>query len=298
MNKVLIGISLVLAGLAGWLSWAGYMQRARQEALRVELAATRKAIEVLAADLQESRHRTAAFQAKVNQLTMVLTNSTAELSAVRQRLHDLEFQRNAPAAVLASAPKDAITQRLLNECAPTVTVTTNAQGREERRVVFATLFGPASQVLGRDLEFSATYGRRVAFKETASARRMAFDVDEIHPFALAHLGIDPDEQKLRQMQQDSLWRQVEAVGLQLAAEEQQKREVQRAVAEAARAEERKQLAEQQKRQDELELERQRLQNEAVRADAAMRAADAAILRALNPPPVIIGAPVRVWGRVQ
>ena len=172
-----------------------------------------------------------------------------------------------------------------------MTVTTNASGRETRTLVFKTLYGNNSQVLGRDLEYSAVYGRRVAFKEAGSAQRVAFDVDDLHPYVLAHLGLNAEEQKQRQAQQDEVWRRVAATDLQIAAETEARREAKRAAAEAARIEGEKQMAQQRAAAFQQEMQRRAMENDALRAEAKLRAADAAMLQALTPPPTYFVNPI-------
>lgn len=280
----LVWLSFLLVILAVALAWVGHRQRQDGRGLSLRLDEAQKALASNELVLLQTRQTAQALETKVGQLTMVLTNQTAELSAARTQIRDLETRSPHPPNAIAAAPKDEETQRFIAACAPSVTVVTNATGGSTRLCVFQALYGRNGEVLGRDLEFSAVYGRRVAFKEVLSLRRLAFDVDELHPFVLAHLGVSAEGQKQYQARQDELWRRMEAAGLKTAAEEQARREARKAAEDAARVEAEKLLAEQRQREHEQEMQRRAMENESLRAEAAMRSADAAMIRALTPPP--------------
>lgn len=288
---LLAWLALLLIILVVALAWLGHAQRQEGRSLSSRLDQAQRALASNELVLRQTRQTAQALEAKVGQLIMVLTNQTAELSAARTQIRDLETRAPHPPDAIALAPKDEQTQRFVAACAPTVSVVSNATGGPSRLCLFKTLYGRNGEVLGRDLEYSAVYGRRVAFKEVISSRRLAFDVEELHPYVLAHLGINADGQKQYQARQDELWRRMEAAGLKSAAEEQSRREARKAAEDAARIEAEKLLAEQRQREHEQEMQRRAMENESLRAEAAMRSADAAMIRALtpppNPPPIII-----------
>ena len=76
--------------------------------------------------------------------------------------------------------------------------------------VFEALYGRNFKVLGTNLEYSATYGRRVCFKEVKSGRPVAFDVDQLHPKVLEELEIDAAAQRNLQSRQDAAWARSDA----------------------------------------------------------------------------------------
>lgn len=289
MNKLLIAIVAVLLLAVVGVTWAFTAQKRANRQLAAQIAAANQATTGQKAALEKSRQTVEALEYKITRLIMMLTNSTMELVDTRQRLQELEA-RAAVGNMLHSPSTDGSDADPASALAPSLVVRTNASGGEQRVALFATLYGTNGLVLGHNLEYSGVYGRRAAFKESASTRRVAFDVDQLHPHVLAHLGINADAQKQRHARQEALWRRVEAEGLRLAAEQAAKREAQRAAAEAARREEEKLLAEQMQREFEWEMQMRAIEDDAIRADAAMRAADAAMFEAFEPPPSFLESP--------
>jgi len=247
--------------------------------LRKDLAATQQYLGISRVALTNATATIEAVQSKTAQLTTVLTNSTAQLAAARARIQQLEslIAMNAASAAAASGTAARDTLKYAPRIAPTTSLDTYAAGQI---VFFTNLYGKNDQVLARNVECTGVYGRKVAFKESDSSRRMAFDVEDIHPAILAHLSISADTQKSLQTQQDLAWSRLQTAQISQAAIEEQDRK-------ARQAEEARERAAWAEKQFERDMQVWALQNDAARADATMRAADAAIIQALNPAPAVL-----------
>lgn len=260
-------------------------EAARQVAeMRLKLKNTEKALEATKEAVKTQEASSRALQGKIQQLTEVLTNSTAQLRTARERIAAYEAieqsrlaQEEEQKAAAAQSPTESVP-------APTV-LRTNLLGTMEKLIIFPALLTRSGQTIASNVQYSATYGRRVVFVFPDLQRR-AFDIDDLHPEILAHLGINTEEIKRFAAQKEqreqafmASWFQQAAVknaeAKKLAAER-------KAAAEKAAAEEIR-LAEEQRRQEFNEwVQLQALENDRMRAEAAVQEADAAIMDALAP----------------
>ncbi len=228
--------------------------------------------------LKDAEETAKQMESKLNQMTQVLTNLAARLQdatvelkeneAKSQALREAGGQEESKERLLAALPKP---QKVVRSGTPSW--------------LFPQLLNTNGRVLAVNAEYSATYGRRIAFKYE-NGDRGVYDVDELHPGVLRTLGVDPEAAKQRQAEKDAAAARKKAAELQAyqefyeemrgrQGEFQQKWERQR--------QEQARLAETQ-RQNQLneQLRIQAAENDRLRAEAAMRAADAAMVQALNP----------------
>jgi hypothetical protein len=255
MKRVLVIINIFLlaavACLCGWLA----VERSNHRRLAQSLARANQMVNELQAAREKTNEVHEACRARIGELTRSFNSAADQLIAMSLRVRELEGRANAESSPSAAGLPPAASQEGSSLSATQAAPARGAIPPGPR--FFETLYGTNHQVLGRNLEFSAVYGRRVAFKETGSSRRMAFDVDQLDPGVLADLGIDAAAQKALHLRQEKAWQQAEAASLALAvAEEQRRREQQAAREEAER-----------KRQEQLQAQAAR---EAAEAEAQAR----------------------------
>ena len=291
MNKaVMIGLVALLPVLGGVGGWR-FASRHSNQRLQQHLAESQRLLNAKDAALARNAQALATLESKVSQMTLVLTNSTAHLEAAQRRVQELTAQLalavTPPAPSVAPSPKEGQPRHPAPAFAPTIRWTTNDLGKAEAVSVFATLYDKNGRGLGEQLEYSGVYGRRVAFRALSSGQRMAFDVDDLHPDVLLALGINASTQKDQDARQQRLWKQVQAIQLAAAAPAEEARRAKLAAEAAVRAEAQREMAAEAQRQWERDMQAMSVENDRARADAALRAADAAMLNALNPNPDII-----------
>lgn len=274
MKKIPLGVLVVsITSALVFGVWLVREKRARDRVV-VQLREAEQALAAEQAALKTEEETAKALESKLGQMTEVLTNLTARL---REAATDLnENQARLEALRQAVAQKES-QQRLL------------AALPEPRKVskdgattwLFSQLLSADGRVLALNAEYSATYGRRVAFRYE-NGDRGAYDVDELHPGVLSKLQIDPAIAKAKQAAQDQAAVRQRAAELQGYQEKLQQFH-QRQEEEARQREEQARLAEVQ-RQNQLneQLRIQAAENDRIRALAAMRQADAAMMQALNP----------------
>lgn len=131
-----------------------------------------------AAPLPEPSETTAReLESKVEELTRNLKRTTTQLDEAMARLSENDGEARE-AAALAEAMTQTPAPRL---------VTLDS---DERQVPhFDELPAPSGQSLATDVRYHGIYGRRLVFRDVDNRPR-AFDVEEVHPGVLGHLGID------------------------------------------------------------------------------------------------------------
>jgi hypothetical protein len=250
MKKALIIANVVLLACCGAaLVVLARQQRIAQD-LRAQLAKTASARPPDPASRSSSLDDHAACQQQIRELSAGWSNAAFQLKLAQAKLREREAKDHAQASPPATSAPAVLTPADLPSAttpapaaSPAVTAPPVASTPVAHGTYFATLKGAHQQVLGTNLEFSAVYGRRVAFKDSGSSRRVAFDVDELDPAALAALKINPDAQKASQLQQERAWQSYETASQAALAAEEQQREARKS-AEAARQEAERQAAEQ------------------------------------------------------
>lgn len=172
--------------------------------------------------------------------------------------------------------------------APVIITSTNQVGGEDRTITFPKIFDKNEKRVTYEATYSSLIGRHITFS-IPSGKRVAFDVDEIHPAVLVYLDIDPVLAKDRQTEID-LAQERYNEGYKKAGEIVYERELERRKIEAEMAE-RRAVREEESRKARFEeyVKDQyaigaRLNGEAsmIRANAAQTAADASILNAGTP----------------
>jgi hypothetical protein len=229
MNKAWFVISLVLLAVAGSLYWLLATEKKSTAALQREVVAVRAqaaTAQVTNAALQE------LSRAHIERLNAGLTNTIRQLVTAQGRIRELELRPAVPLPATETNPPPAPLVEAV-PLAQAVTVTTNTVGMPQRQIVVSGVYTTKGGLLGTNLEYTGAYGRRVAFKEPASGRRMAYDVDQLHPTVLAALGIDPEVQRQLQARQEQAWKRMETASLaQAAADAERRRERAAALAQA------------------------------------------------------------------
>lgn len=279
----LVGLGTAL--LAGWLGLTLVVLRANS-LLRRQLAAQQVQVSTYQHLTSEKDGLISDLQSKIEQLTEVVSNQSARLAEALAELNNYEAKLQN---ILSVQSREAAVQQVLAS-APALVVTNFRDG--SRVLVFRKLIGTSGTVLGTGAEYSATYGRRVAFR-FEDGSRASYDVDELHPTVLEALGIDSDAAKRAQARLDRAWQIRKQNDALLLA---------RIQAEHARALQR--AAEQERKQEELRqrqfqerLAMLQLHNQRLQTEALVRAANAAILNAYKPPPTIINQNVNrnvIW----
>jgi hypothetical protein len=233
MQKGLIIANLVLLAAAGTSLWllVGEREAGRRLAAQLARPVTNQPPAALVEQPAREAHEVCLRQ--IAELAGALSNSTAQLKLAEAKLR-LEISTSKAAAPV-SVPEPVVVTSTVAPAAPSQPAQPSPGQVGPPGRPMPVLLGLNQQILGRDLEFSGVYGRRVAFKEVASPRRVAFDVDQLHPTVLAELGIDPAVQKALQARQDLAWKQLEAAGLARIAAEEKQRQEQKAAAQAAQA---------------------------------------------------------------
>ncbi len=152
------------------------------------------------------------------------------------------------------------------------TITTNGN---DRITFFSTIVGIKGGRLATNGTFGGLYGRRLVFRFASSTPR-SFDVDDLHPMMLKYLGIDAEAAKLQQVQLEQARTERERADYVQSAKDQQALAIQRIAAA-------KIYAEQVKADEESRLKKEAAENERLKAIAAAKAADAAMIQAQKPP---------------
>jgi hypothetical protein len=216
-------------------------------------------------------------------LASILTNSTARLVEAENLLLRYETQAKAwQEAEVQRKTKEEVLRTVLSECSPSFLTITNSGGKVEKLIGFKKVLGASGEMLGTDLIFSSVIGRTVTFREPSGIKRLSFDVDMVHPAILDQVGVDAALQKQRHEQEQQRFRQQMAADYTVALAEQKKWELRRVAEAQARQAQEKQarIDRQQALQNQLQV--YQAESDRLRAEAVMKAADAAMERALNP----------------
>ena len=279
VERTNLGLAGVWLALALAFGIALSLQRKESDRLQARLNDTERLLASTQEALANRADLSRALEAKLAQLNLALSESTTRLKAADQAADNFGSRPVRPQfadkrSVLAELARAGIP-------APLITMVTNAAGAETEASLFPELRGQDLRRLATAVRFSDIHGRRLVFR-SSTGLPVAFDVEELHPALLAHLGIDAEAAKRAQAGIDQQKR------LRAEAAEKDRRER----AEAARKQleaTAKALAEQRK------LEEVRLQAQAgqeanrlsaatdhLLALAALRTAEAAYERAQMP----------------
>jgi hypothetical protein len=208
---------------------------------------------------ESSKESIAALQNKVSKLSGDLNKSVGELSAANDKIQAYALAEQNRAAeerkkYLASVPQPTFDRKIY---------------------FFPKVVGTNGTILATNATFAYITGRRLVFRpenETA----IAVDVDNVHPLVLQYLGIDAEAVKLKKRQMDEadearIKKDIDDFNQSIKARAAQYWADEKIRAEMAKADE-------EKRQ-----KQQAAENERIKALAAAKAADAAMIEAQKPP---------------
>jgi hypothetical protein len=274
---------LLLAGLIPGLFLASSCDRRPSAQSEAEIVEARRALAKARAELETTKATSQLLEEKLGEVTAVLQATTDKLESATAHLQAGD-PRSAPPTAAAKPPAPV---RLPDDVPePQVVTSVDRAGRPVQELVFPQLPGPDGRLLARDVRFRDRYGRRLVFGRTDGAP-LAYDIDDVHPAVLVRLGIDADQARQDQYEIDQQKR-LQAEAVQKATIVRQAAEMKlREQHEAARREQARLAEEQRKADAERAFKLQQLEVERQKAEAALRNADAAILRALNPIPIYI-----------
>jgi hypothetical protein len=249
-------VSICLAAIV----W-GTVQTHRSAQMRRELSATKLQLKGEALNVQTKQDGIAELQVKLEEVVAALTNSTARLAAAqvqgedfKRQLDDLrrsEAERAAHAKILAQVPANEVWS--INNTILLV------NGRYVRRL-----------------------GTQVLYEK--SGEFYSFDVGNLHDAVLARLNIDREKALAEQVainHENTTQNAIRARNQQILQQQLAERQ-----AEAARIanEQAQQAAFAERQRWEDNLRATAVMIDSIKAQAAMRAADAALMNANNPQP--------------
>lgn len=278
-TKSTIAIVALLAASTGLLLH-------RQHKFETAWQTERAAMEQRLAEQQKEQSKAAMEQKAVideaAKLQAQLITATNELVTAKLKVEAYEAKRQLELqAQAAEAKKVADLTQLKSEVpAPTIT-TQKSGGKEKTTYTFPKLLAPGGNPLATDAEFRTQFGRRFVFR-AGNGRPVAYDVDELHPGVLLHLGLSRESAITAQEEVD---RQA-----QIAEQKYRAQLAARAEAEKKNAELRAKMAveyakiaeEKRKSQQDEQLQRQAAETERMKAEAAMRGNDDIVEQALRP----------------
>lgn len=279
MNRPALLLALVLA-LLGLLA-ALLFQRSANNRLAKELEAAQKSVQASQRAIETTGSLSRQLEEKMGRMTEVLNQSTERLTETSAKLKEYEAKFGPVGASRRQPLSPDEAARLKAQVpAPQVEEGKDRSGKVVKRVVFTELTGKEGKVLATNAEFGSILGRRLFFRRAVGSP-LAFDVDELHPGVLAYLDVNPEEAKYQQVQMDQQKKEREAA----AYKDYQARQIaERKAWEVARAEQARTEEARRKQQAELDLKYRELENDRIRAEAQLRAADAAMTRAVNSAP--------------
>lgn len=264
MNKIILCCSLGAVLTLG--CFAAYQMRqnlngGKQIAATCrELADQKKAFVQLNQDFN-------GMSAKLEEITGVLKKSTAELDKARNQVATYEHAQEA--AKIATEPVKPSLPPIPGEARMVV------NGEQKS---FPHLLSISGMELMADAEFRGINGSKVIFRLGAT-NAVAYDVDQLHPSVLSQLNIDPQAAKIAQTAMDEHGRAYMASMKKRAGEIVQQRGAffdDQARLEAEQAKKSEEIRQQQLRE---RIMVEAAENDRMRALAARRAADAAIISA-------------------
>ncbi|MCD6052527.1 MAG: hypothetical protein K0Q55_3945 [Verrucomicrobia bacterium] len=279
-NKLIIVIALLLVAGMGFLL---QRQQKLQSAWQSERAKWEDRIAMQ--QLQQAQAQTAqkSVTEQMTRLQEQLALATNDLTTAKLKVKAYEAKRQLEAEAQAMETKKVadLTQLKAEVPLPKVAISQSTTGKEQRVYTFPKLTGKGGNTLATDAEFRMQFGRRFVFR-AGSGQPVAYDVDELHPGVLLHLGLNREAALAAQQEID---RQA-----QIAAQKHRAQLAARAEADKQAAEQRARLAvefakvaeERRKGQAEEQLKLQAAETERLKAEASMRAADAAVQEALRP----------------
>lgn len=272
-NVPLVLAIVVAMGFALWQTretsrLAGELTNARNEAQALQSQQVAK-IQEQEGQIVELTEILQLSTEKLQQATAALTNRPTAVAAGTQ------VARPAPPPLSA----EVIEHLQAQVKTPVVATGQDAAGEETRSYIFPELVSPDGRLLGADMTFSRQYGSKLAFRPRSGAP-VTFEVDELHPGILTHLGIDPYEAQRAQSEMDEkAARRKEA---------QRERELARHKAQAEALKERAELVKELRKETfDRQMRLAELENERTKALAAMKQADAAMVEAQKPPPTLL-----------
>ncbi|MEW6301831.1 MAG: hypothetical protein AB1705_00055 [Verrucomicrobiota bacterium] len=277
MNRAAVIFGVLLVLVTAGLAYVIHTQDKAHAALAAQLAAAQTSNVQFQQELAAREAATKEQAARLTALTEMLTETTAKLNVTSARLADYKKHADQVAAEeAAAAKKEADLLAKKDEVpAPSITVTTDRSGRQTQTYVFPKLLGPGGQVLAAEAEFGSAYGRRFVFRREGAAP-LAFDVDELHPGVLLHLGLKPEAVKQAAAELEQKNRLQEAIYYQKlaarrAAEQKAASEQAKFQLELAKLQE-----ESRKAQAEEALQLRAVENDRLRAEATIRQSEASI----------------------
>ena len=223
------------------------------------------------ADVVESgKESITTLENKVSKLSGDLNKSSGELSAANEKIQ---------AYALAEQNRVADERKKYLESVPQPTF-------DGKIYFFPKVVDTNGTILATNATFALITGRRLVFRPE-NGMSIAVDVDNIHPQVLKSLGIDAEAVKLKKRQMDEEQFQKDqadyAQSLKNQEQYQEYLDIQNAAGE-------KKWAKKVKADEELRqkaLQQQAAENERIKALAAAKAADAAMIQAQKPPAQII-----------
>lgn len=279
--KTLVVCLVIVASALGVLFGGLYsVERGRSQKLSLQLLEAKQATVRREQAIEQRDKITEMLQDKVEQLTAVLTNSTAQIRAISARLEDAE--RALADKEAEQRQKETERQKLAEVPAPAVTVASGAGGAELRTFVFPSVLDRNGGVLGKNMTFIQRFGRKLVFRPVVGTGSIAVDVDTIHPAILSYLNIDVETAKAEQLRTDAAWRTQQASDYQRSLDRQKLQQERWEAEERMRVERDKANAEIAKLNAEEAAKRDYADNERMKAQAAVRMADAAMSGALAP----------------
>lgn len=266
-QKILtIAIALALAGLAV----INYKAHKENQRLTMQLASVSHTVSNADLLISSKNETIDSLQNKVGQLVEVLTNSTAKIQSLSNQIREFEDKQKL-------TESEAEQERLIMSQVPAPRNERNADNN--MAWVFPKLLDKTGRLLASNAEFARIYGRSMIFRPQDRSP-LAVDVLSVHPAILKHLKIDV---ALAMAAQEAIDRKMSSIAADNAR---------RAVITAAENAEQARintlaLAERAKAQEEWRVKSEAERNERLKAEAAMKAADAAMFQAQNPSSIVI-----------
>ena len=282
-NKLTILLVLVAVALVAVLAMLWNRQQKQQAVWQAERGQLEDRVALQ--ELQKAQALTAQKSAseKAAFLQEQLVLATNELATAKLKVEAYEAKRQLEAQAQAAETKKTsdVTQLKAEVPAPAVTTNLTAAGKPQKTYTFSKLIAPDGHALAAEAEFRTQFGRRFVFRSGAG-RPIAYDVDELHPGVLLHLGLDREAALAAQAEID---RQAKVAEQKHRAQLAARAEAEKQAAElrAKYAVEYAKLSEERRKvQVEEQLKQQAADTERLKAEASMRAADAAVQEALRP----------------
>lgn len=264
--KILAIISTVIAICLGV---AAVTEHSKLSHARQSLAvANQKAVETTTALAAESS-QASDLQSNVVQMTQVMSDASAKL--LKLRAENADYKRRLD--VFEAIESQKSDRKQLADQVPII--------HNGDLTIFPRLIGVNGNTLMLNAEFRSSLGRKLIFKK--GLEMSTFDVDDLHPGVLIHLGLDAEKLKANQIAIE----RANAMSKSLSAAELS----QKLSADQVAIDKQNKLNAEQARQDEYAREnqvaesqrQQSLDSDRIHANAHATAAKAMLINALNPP---------------